>query len=335
VCDPRAEYECNAMNGNADELIVADIGGTNGRFALASRAGAGWRLDSVRVFASPEVEDMAALLRRYLETLAGRAPRQACLAIAGPVDGNRGHLTNLGWTADGGELQAHCGLERVQLVNDFAALAAAAPHLDDTDLHEVVAGAGRPGRPVSVLGPGTGLGVTLLLPHGDAWQVVPTEGGHVGFAPRNELEQAYLGHLHQRMSHVSAEYVLCGEGLARLHAFLRLHADASPRELRPAQISAAALEDSDPYCSATLRHYLGMLGSFAGDVALVHGAGGVFLGGGVLPRLQPLLAGSDFQGRFVDKGPMSSYVEGMPVRLITAGDAALQGAARLYEFPAA
>ena len=312
-------------------LVVADIGGTNARFALATPEGAAFGLSQISNYHCGSAQGLGELLCRYLRELGDVRPERACLAIAGPNDGRQGFVTNLGWQADAEVLAREAGLAHVLLANDFAALASAAPALDESATRLLKPGTARADGPISVLGPGTGLGVALVVPHGGGYTTVSTEGGHMGFAPVTPAEIALCAHVRGQLPHVSIESLLCGAGLTRIHGFVSGNAG-----LPAPEVSARALAGTDAHCVKAVQMFIGILGSVAGDVALVHGAtGGVMIGGGILPRLVPLLSGSSFCERFLAKEPMRALLEKMPVRLITAEHVALHGAAALYWQPRA
>jgi glucokinase len=312
-------------------LVVADVGGTNARFALATPEGAAFGLSQISNYHCGSAQGLGELLCRYLRELGDVRPERACLAIAGPNDGRQGFVTNLGWQADAEVLAREAGLAHVLLANDFAALASAAPALDESATRLLKPGTARADGPISVLGPGTGLGVALVVPHGGGYTTVSTEGGHMGFAPVTPAEIALCAHVRGQLPHVSIESLLCGAGLTRIHGFVSGNAG-----LPAPEVSARALAGTDAHCVGAVQMFIGILGSVAGDVALVHGAtGGVMIGGGILPRLVPLLSGSSFCERFLAKEPMRALLEKMPVRLITAEHVALHGAAALYWQPRA
>jgi glucokinase len=312
-------------------LVVADVGGTNARFALATPEGAAFGLSQISNYHCGSAQGLGELLCRYLRELGDVRPERACLAIAGPNDGRQGFVTNLGWQADSDVLAREAGLAHVLLANDFAALASAAPALDESATRLLKPGTARADGPISVLGPGTGLGVALVVPHRGGYTTVSTEGGHMGFAPVTPAEIALCAHVRGQLPHVSIESLLCGAGLTRIHGFVSGNAG-----LPAPEVSARALAGTDAHCVEAVQMFIGILGSVAGDVALVHGAtGGVMIGGGILPRLVPLLSGSSFCERFLAKEPMRALLEKMPVRLITAEHVALHGAAALYWQPRA
>ncbi len=307
-------------------LVVADIGATNTRFALATPEGGAFRLARISSYPCSSAQGLGELLGRYLGELGDARPERACLAIAGPNDGRKGIITNLGWSVDAAGIARELGLSHVLLANDFAALASAAPTLGEGATQLLKPGTARADGPISVLGPGTGLGVALVVPHGGGYTTVSTEGGHMGFAPVTPAEIALCAHVREQLPHVSIESLLCGAGLTRIHGFV-----SGTAGLPAADVSAGALAGTDAHCVAAVGMFIAILGSVAGDVALVHGAtGGVMIGGGIVPRLRPLLADSAFCERFLSKEPMRALLGQIPVRLITAEHVALHGAAALY-----
>ena len=314
-------------------LVVADVGGTHARFAIAEpeSAGGAVRLHSHQRYQHDGHGGLEPLLERYLAHCGAQAPQSACLAVAGPVSGNDGQVLNAGWRFTATGLADRCGLGTVCLVNDFAALAAAVPTCRDEELEIIAPGAAGASGPISVVGPGTGLGVALLVPGAPRWSVVPTEGGHTGFAPTDPEEDALLGFMRDRLPFVEAEALVSGRGLAAIHAFLCWRDDVDAADMHPAAIGAAALEGSDPRCTEAARWLLDMLASTAASIALVQGAtGGVCLAGGVLEHLRPLLDPVRFRERFVANLAEREYLDAMPLRLIRREHCALHGAAYLF-----
>ena len=313
-------------------LIVADVGGTHARFAIAEPEGAGGavRLHAHARYLHEGQGGLEPLLLRYLESSGAGAPRRACLAVAGPVNGDDGQVLNAGWRFSARRLAADCALDEVRLVNDFAALAAAVPTCRDDEFHCIAPGAADAAGPVSVVGPGTGLGVALLVPAVPRWIVVATEGGHTGFAPADAREDDLLRFLRARQGFVEAESLLSGRGLSAIHAFLCAREGRAAQPLAPAEVSGAALDGSDPLCVDAARWLLDMLAGMAGNIALVQGAtGGVCFGGGVLEHLRPLLDPVRFVARFTANPAERDYLGGIPLRLILREHCALHGAAYL------
>lgn len=320
--------------------LVADIGGTNARFAVARSTGAGaFTLERQQRMRGADFARLEDAVRAYLDGCgcAGEI-RSACFGVAGPIargptaSGASGEvrLTNSSWRFDPVALARDLRLERIEVVNDFAALARGAPLLPEKDLAVVVKGAPDPTAPIVVLGPGTGLGVGLLVPTPMGPQVVSTEGGHAAFAPRDDRERLISDALARIHGYVSWERVLSGAGLADIYAALSEAEGLGPARLTPGEVTEAALRKDDAIAVAAVDAFCAALGGFASDVAVITGArGGVFLGGGILPRIVDLLTASDFAARFRAKGPMSGYVADVPVKLILSDAAALLGAAAI------
>jgi glucokinase len=327
----RAPAPCSAT---ADVLaLVADIGGTNARFALAELDGPLPTLHQVKSLAAAGFASLQHVAEHYL-TQVDQAPRAAALAVACPVRDDAVRLTNRAWSFSRRELREALGLERLLVLNDFGAAAWTVPILAEADSVPIYGPASlRREGPISVLGPGTGLGVALLV--GDdriGWRVVETEGGHVSFAPHGTEEREIADWLTARHGRVSNERVLSGSGLAQIDAALAQRKpgkldtpDASLRD--PADIVAAALEGHDVSSRRALARFCAILGSVAGDTALMHGARTVMIAGGIVPRFIPFLRASAFRERFLDKGRFAAYLESVSVRVITHPAPGLLGAA--------
>ncbi|MBV1795988.1 glucokinase [Siccirubricoccus sp. G192] len=307
-----------------DPVLIADIGGTNARFALVEGAARGplhrVKLDSVASVA----EAIAGFLAREAP---GHPPRAAVLAVAGPVAGNRAWLTNRRWLVDGAEIAAMLGIGRVQVVNDFAALAWSLPELAGPDLLALGGGAPEPGAPMAVLGPGTGLGIGGFLPPERA---LVSEGGHASLAAHDAREAAVIERLRTRFGHVSAERVLSGQGIENLHAALAEIGGLVVPQRSAAEITAAGLSGECPLCREVLDLFCTILGGVAGDLALLYGArGGVFVAGGICPRFPEFLAASAFRARFEAKGRFGEWLAPVPAWLVLRLDAAMLGLAAL------
>ncbi|WP_188186676.1 glucokinase [Nonomuraea sp. SYSU D8015] len=300
--------------------LVADIGGTNARFGLVTSLGE--RPANVAVLPGADYGSLPEAVAAYLAEHAGGArPGAACLAVAGPIDGDHYRLTNSTWAGSVRDLDVPYAV----LLNDFEALAVSLPHLDGDDL--VSLGGPEPGHGVkAVLGPGTGLGVGGLVPSEHGWTPIPGEGGHVTVpvVDRRELEIVKVLQS-QGLPHVVAEHVLSGPGLVRLHRALAQVNGVSAPELTASDI-VARLDDS--LCAETIEVFCGMLGTFAANVALTLGArGGVYLGGGVLPRIVERVRTSSFRTRFAANPDMAAYLAAIGTALIVAPQPALTGAA--------
>ena len=310
-----------------DELrLLADIGGTNARFALqgADRAGSD-ACDDVEVLACADYPTLGEAMRAYLGKAAARGLavdglRHAALAIANPVEDDRVSMTNHHWSFSVEALRREQGLETLLVVNDFAALAMSLPHLPPSGRERLGGGIELQGRPIGLIGPGTGLGVSGVIPAGGRWVALASEGGHVSFAPADRDEVAILEALWGEYGHVSAERLLSGMGLELIHWAL------TGRRIGAPVITGAALDGSSADCLRTVETFCAILGSVAGNVALTLGAtGGMYIGGGIVPRLGRLFTQSRFRARFEDKGRLAPYLARIPTYLITERYPALRG----------
>lgn len=301
--------------------LLADIGGTNARFALLE--GEAWT-PPVNL-ALDGFTGIAAAIAAFLGDRP--PPAAAVLAVAGPVQHNRVTLTNRGWVVDGAAVAAALGLGRVRVVNDFAALSRSLPHLAGADLHPLGGGAAEPGEPMAVLGPGTGLGVGAFLPPD---RVLVTEGGHASLATHDAREAAVVEWLRARHGHVSAERLLSGQGIENIHAALAALDDAGTEPLDAATVTARALSGECRTCREALEMFCALLGGVAGDLALLYGArGGVYVAGGICPRFPEFLAASRFRARFEAKGRFKAWLAPIPAWLVLRPDAAMLGLSAL------
>lgn len=305
------------------DLLLADAGGTFTRFALASAEGAVTVSEVVESGAFASFEDAA---RDFLGAHEA-GPARAAIAAAGPPENGAVQLTNgPRWRICEGNLKAAFGFERVLLVNDFAAVAAAAPRAAPSDVVSIHDGAAGPGT-LAVIGPGTGLGVALVTRTVSGFRVLPGEGGHAGLSPVTDREIAILHQLIRRFGHVKAEHVLSGPGLEILWETLAA-LDGANASARPTagEIAERARRKSCAISQDAIATMTGWLGGFAGDVALIAGAtGGVYLAGGVLPRWGDLFDHALFMRRFTAKGSHRAMMERMPVKLIIDPQAAFKG----------
>ena len=321
------------MTEPSNELaLIADIGGTNARFALTDLAAPQPALLESRSLCNAEFASLQHAAEHYLASVEVR-PRRAAIAVASPVAADEIRLTNRAWSFSRSELQRTLGLDELRVLNDFGAVAWAVPALAPEDCVALYGPPMAPLRgPVSVLGPGTGFGVAMLV--GDAqrgWQPVETEGGHVTLAPIGAEEQAIVRWMDAQHGRTSHERVLSGSGLAQLDAALRGVAPtpgAMPADVRdPADIVAAALEGHDVASRRALARFCAILGSVAGDAALIHGARTLVIAGGIVPRFIPFLRSSAFRERFLAKGRFAAYLESVSVNVVTHPHPGLLGAA--------
>jgi glucokinase len=276
----------------------------------------------VRTYRNQDFHDLIALFTHYLSEIGQARPVSITVAVAAPVQGGVAQLTNLAWTIDSTQLLSQFGAARATLINDFAALAFAIPRLHTDDRVQIGGTVPVTGATIGVLGPGTGLGVAGLMSFDERWAPISSEGGHVTLPAVNAREARIIDQLRRQPGHVSAERVLSGPGLVILYETVtnRAHCDLTPTE-----ISQMAI-DGDPPAKDVLDLFFALLGTVAGNLALTLGArGGVYLGGGILPKLRAQLVQSGFRQRFESKGRFADYLSEIPVFLITADTPALVG----------
>lgn len=317
------------MRSVAGPILLGDIGGTNARFALLelNRLSA---IDSMLVTNHPQFADaLKTFLIRHRDQarLSG-----ALLAVAGPVEDGRCELTNSPWVIDAAELRKTFGWPQVRVVNDFEAIAWSLPHFAPSDLFAIGGGRAVPTAPAVVLGPGTGLGLACLVPRADGAIVLSTEGGHVTLPATCRREDMVIEQLRERFGHVSAERVLSGEGLVNLYQAIASIDRHSAIERHPSEITAAALDGSCSVCREVLDLFCAMLGTFAGNATLTFAArGGVYIAGGVAPRIAEYLAKSQFRSRFEAKGRFGAYLSAIPTWVIVHPEPAFVGLQHLAE----
>ena len=305
--------------------LLADIGGTNARFALETGPG---RFEAIEVLSCQEHATLGDAIRAYLALpqLAGLGAgiRHAAIAIANPVTGDQVRMTNHHWAFSIEALRQECGFDTLVVVNDFSALARSLPHLGGQK-RQVGGGAPVPDTPLGLLGAGTGLGVSGLIPCGNSWTALRSEGGHVSFSPINETEVAILQYAWREFEHVSAERLLSGAGVELIYRALSDRA-GRPETLAAPEISRRALSGECALCDEVLEAFCGMLGTAAGNLAITLGAqGGVYIGGGIVPRLGERFDQSSFRRRFEQRGRFSGYLAQVPTYVITADYPAFLG----------
>jgi glucokinase len=313
--------------------LLADVGGTNARFAWQASAGA--PITDVRVLPCADHPTLQAAMHAYLAGLNQGRPLAAAIAIANPITGDEVRMTNHHWVFSQSAVKAEFGLQNLQLLNDFTALALALPALPADELRQVGGGAAVPEAPIALLGAGTGLGVSGLLPdRRGGWLPINGEGGHVTLPAVSARERLVMDGLIQRYGRASAERLLCGQGLVDACAILCAADGVSGQAPgNAAEVTEAALSGRLPQAVETLDQFCALLGSVAGNLALTLGArGGVYIGGGIVPRLGDRFAQSPFRARFEAKGRFSAYLQAIPVWVITSAQSpALTGAARALD----
>ena len=311
--------------------LVGDVGGTNARLALVDGEG---HIRHPKTYAAADYGSLTEVIAVYLETTTGRKrPPRAALAVAGPVVDGEIEFTNLDWRISEGELVGTFEFESARLLNDFAAQALAAPLLDADDLRRIGPELrGAQGAPIVVLGAGTGFGVAGLARSDRGDVPIACEGGHAAFAPNDDVEAEVLKILRRRYERVSIERVLSGQGIFDLYRALGEIGGIDAPLADEKQVTAAGLGGGDALSLQTLDRFCAILGSVAGDIGLTYGArGGVYVSGGIAPKLIDRIMTGEFRRRFEDKGRLSDYMADIPTALIVHPYAALVGSARALE----
>jgi glucokinase len=315
------------MGVGTGDVLVADIGGTNARFALCADGG---MLHDVQVLTAAKFPSIADAISAYLAGIARARPGRACFAVACPTHGPEIKLTNSTWRFRKAEIAAAFGFARFAVINDFEALAASVPSLTGDRLQVLRPGEPDPNAVSLVIGPGTGLGVGGYVPAGDSWALISGEGGHIAFAPTTDREVRLWQLMHDKYGRVSAERVLNGAGLGNIYRFLAGEAGASVEAIDGPEVSRRALAGDTTAVEAVLM-FFEILGSVAGDLALAFGArGGVYIGGGITPKLLDFARRSQLVPRFLDKGRIAEMLAPVPIFVIMDERAALYGAWRTF-----
>ena len=319
-------------------LLAGDIGGTKTNLAVVDPDQGIGTVVAEATFPSGRYPSLESIVQQFLNQT-GLAVERASFGVAGPVVGGKATITNLPWVMDEHNLQRAFNLQAVFLLNDLVSIAYAVPHLESGDLHVLNQGRPEPGGAIAVLAPGTGLGEAFLTWEGTRYSAHPSEGGHADFAPTNKTEIKLLRYLHERFDHVSYERICSGMGLPNIYNFYK----ETERYEEPAWLSEllAAAPDPTPVivtaafdaarpcalCQATLETFVSVLGAEAGNLALkVLSTGGVYLAGGIPPRILPALEGELFLRAFLRKGRLSHLLAPMPVNVVLNAKAALLGA---------
>ncbi|MBV8124116.1 MAG: glucokinase, partial [Paucibacter sp.] len=283
--------------------LIADIGSTFARFALETAPGQFVRISSLRC---ADFSDFHAAINAYLDSLEGIRVEHAAIAIANPVEGDQVRMTNYHWQFSIEEMRLRLGLDTLVVVNDFTALAMALPRLSKHETRQIGTGDGHKNSVIGLLGAGSGLGVSGLIPSGDGWISLGSEGGHTSFSPRDEREIAVLRFAWKQFDHVSFERLLSARGLELMYQALAEFLGQSAKPLQATDITQAALEHRDAVCEQTLEVFCAMLGTAAANLAVTLGAsGGIYIGGSIVPRLGDYFERSPFRRRFEDKGRFS------------------------------
>ncbi len=304
--------------------LMADIGATNSRCALLDDKG---NEVAAEVFENADFTGIEGVLRVYLDhRRASDQPQRAALAIAAPILGDDVQMTNIGWRFSQRELMTALGLKRLHVVNDFEAVAWALPQLGPSDVVQIGGGESTPRATMAALGPGSGLGVSGTVPSADGWTALTGEGGHVSMAAATREEQDVIALLRERFDgHCSAERVLSGPGLVNLYVALAELAGRGQPTVNPEDVTHLA-KQGEPLARKTLGMFFAMLGTVTANLAVTTGArGGIYIAGGIVPRLIEQLRKSEFRARFEDKGRYRAYLAAIPTRVISAPLPAFRG----------
>jgi glucokinase len=324
------------INKDNRTVLAGDIGGTKTNLGLFSMERHRPRLKTMETFSSQDNQNLEEIIARFLDKY-DRRVASACFGIAGPVVNGRSKVTNLPWVVSEGRIKEQFNWPQVSLINDLAATALAVPLLRRSELYPLNKRRRESGKNIALIAPGTGLGVSLAVFREGRYAPIPSEGGHVDFAPRNDEEIGLWRYLNRRFRHVSIERVLSGPGLHDIYSWLKAAGhDKEPAYLKkmihdmdPAKaITRAAMTHHNTVCTKALTLFVSILGAVSGNLALTGMAtGGVYLGGGIPPKILPALKEGVFMKAFTDKGRFKDLLERIPVRVILNDKAALLGAA--------
>jgi glucokinase len=331
-------------------LLAGDIGGTKTILRLVEVTEVTLTEKSFKTvreaqYISANFPDLVPMVQQFLGQGTVLTPQLGCFAIAGPVVNNTCHLTNLNWFLDTQRLETELRIEKVSLINDFAANSFGILGLKDFDIHTLQTGEARRNAPIAVIGAGTGLGEAFLIPQGSKYQIFASEGGHADFAPRNDLETQLLKYLRQKLNteHISVERVVSGQGIASIYQFLRdtnFAAESTEvgerirawekettKTIDPAAIiTQAAFKNSDLLCEKTMEIFVEAYGAETGNMALkLLSYGGIYIAGGIAAKILPLMQDGRFLKTFKDKGRVSQLIDKIPVHIVLTPQVGLVG----------
>lgn len=307
--------------------LGADIGGTNCRVAIAEMWDDGWHIRYRGHYPSQSYPSAEWIMRDFLVACGSPTLAAAGFAVAGPVVDGTAQLTNVSWQMNAEHLGLALGDVPVVLLNDFEAVGRGLSSLAPEDLVTLQAGSPQAGAPKLLVGAGTGLGVSLLVPTDADYHPLPSEGSHADFAPQGEVEIALLRHLAERYGHVSWERIVSGPGLEATYHFVRSEAGLEPKALTAPDIAEAAMSQQDPAAAQALEIFVSAYGAFAGNLALaLLPRAGVYLAGGIAPRILAKLQDGRFLRAFTAKGRFAGLLAEMPVQVVTNADVGMLGA---------
>ncbi len=317
------------MSKQLNKLVV-DVGGTNIRFGLL--ADTELRPRHVESYRIDNYPGMTQAMGEFLDQAPDHRLSEASIAVATPVSGDKIRLTNHNWSFSISAIRNQFGLQRVKVINDFTALALSIPLLEKNELQQVGGGSADPEGAIALLGAGTGLGVSGLIKSAAGWYPLSGEGGHVTLGARNQRELSIFAAFWEKYGHISAERLLSGTGLEELHHIVCTLDGLPADKLKPQEISARAMQNTCPACSEVMTLFCDWFGIVAANLVLTLGAaGGVYIGGGIVPKLGEYFTRSGFRGAFETKGRFRGYMESVPVFIIQADYPALRGAAVALE----
>lgn len=305
--------------------LIADIGGTHARLAMVDEGG---RMVAPRTLPCADFRTISDVIHEFVKLSGDRYPKKAAIAVATPVSGDHVHFVNRQWSFSQKDLQTELGLETLIVMNDFKALALSLPLLMEQDRKKIGGGSADTGAPIALIGPGTGLGMSGLIRTQNDWIPLQSEGGHATFAPADEKERKVCRILGKQFGHVSLERLLSGPGLVNIYCALSRLEGRVPEPFTPSDITGYALTGACMSCRDAVNLFCGALGAAAGNLALTLGArGGVYIGGGMVPRFVDFFEQSAFRHRFEDKGRFGKYLAAIPTWVIIAATPALSGLA--------
>lgn len=316
-------------------VLAGDIGGTKTNLGLFSKGKHRPLLKVMDTFSSPDAPGLEHIVREFLHTHPA-AVRSACFGVAGPVIDGESKTTNLPWDISQDRIKKQFDFQYVKIINDVSATAMSVPLLNSDEFFSLNQGANAKGHHLGLVAPGTGLGIAMLMVHEGRYVPISSEGGHSDFAPNSEPEAELWQYLHRCYGHVSIERVVSGTGLVNIYEWLKDSGrinesegfSRKAKDMDPAAITEAALENKDPGCVEALEMFVSIFGAVAGDIALFGlTTGGIFLGGGIPPKILPKLKEDIFMKAFVNKGRFKDFLEKIPVKVILNDKAALIGSA--------
>lgn len=305
------------------QKFVADVGGTNIRLGLVENG----RISVIKKYLCADFESIDDAILYFQQQTTEQNFVAGCIAIACPVAEDVVKMTNHTWTFSKKALQAHLGLNHLDVINDYTAIAHSLPTLNHNQVIQIGTGHAKEHGNIAVFGPGTGLGVEHLTWTKNGWHTLDGEGGHVDFAPTDDDDVIIWRYLFSQFGRASAEEALSGRGIVNIYRAFCADQGVTPRLSKPSEVTSAGIDNSDPVARKAINHFCQIMGSFAGNLALnLCTTGGIFIGGGITSKLQDFFLESRFREKFEAKGDMAHYVKSIPTYLINEPDHGLLGA---------